>query len=75
MNKHNMLENNPPKSVTNDMWMLELSIFANFSKKGKMGNEDSEILTKAHQLHSVEKIKCVPRMTPAHNHHTKSAEI
>lgn len=55
--------------------MLELSIFANFSRKGKMGNEDSEILTKAHQLHSVEKIKCVPRMTPTHNHHTKSAEI
>ena len=75
MNTHNMLENNPPKSVTNDMWMLEFSIFANSSYKGKIGNEDSEILTKPHQLHSVEKIKRVPQMTPAHNHRTKSAEI
>lgn len=55
--------------------MLEFSIFANSSYKGKIGNEDSEILTKPHQLHSVEKIKRVPQMTPAHNHRTKSAEI
>ena len=48
MNKHNMLESNPPRSETNEMRIWEFFISANSSYKGKMGNEDSEILTKAH---------------------------